>query len=180
MRVPGDRAAAASWSVLVEVGPNTDGDDDADAAECNPGPSGPSAPQAAIGGADVLQSLPPDPDGWDAGQDTEDQAQQPEGECVPGTSVDRVRSTSSVRVGVHPGVGPGGRSRNGPVFGLPGRMVTHAPLRYRLSRTIRPVRRSRRSSAATRRRPRRNRSLIGMSGTESGFAERSPPLLCSA
>jgi hypothetical protein len=91
----------ASRSLLVEVGPNTDGDGDAKAAECDPSPSGPPAPQGAVRGIDVLESVPPGPDGWDARQDAEDEAEHSEGESVPGASVDRVRGATGARVGVH-------------------------------------------------------------------------------
>jgi hypothetical protein len=117
----------ASGSVLVEVDPDTEGDGNADAAERDPGPGGPSAPQGAVGGIDVMESLPSDPDGWDAGQNAEEQAEHAEGEGVPGATVDRVRRTLSVWVGVHPGVPSRREVAERPVFGLPGRLLTEAP-----------------------------------------------------
>src|SRR3954447_17291604 len=94
----------ASRSMLVQVDPNTDGDGDAEAAEHDSGPSGPAPPQSAVAGIDVFERVPSDPDGWDARQDTEDQAQQSEGERVSCARVDRVRGDMGVRVGAHPGV----------------------------------------------------------------------------
>jgi hypothetical protein len=92
--------------MLVEVDEDHDGDHDADAAEHDPGPSGPAAPQGTIGGVDVYEGLPSDPDGWDTGQDEEEEAQQAESERVSGVSVDGVRGDLGVRVGLHPGVRP--------------------------------------------------------------------------
>jgi hypothetical protein len=45
--------------VLVEVDEDHDGDHDADAAEHDPGPGGPAAPQGTIGGVDVGEAFRP-------------------------------------------------------------------------------------------------------------------------
>ena len=62
------------------------------------------APSAALMS---FERLPSDPDGWDAGEDVEEEAEQAEGERRSGPSVDGVWCHVRVVVEVDPGMGPG-------------------------------------------------------------------------
>src|SRR4051794_12624224 len=90
-----------SSGVSVEVEPDRTQDDDAEAAQGDARPGGPTAFQRAVRSVDAAQGLSSEPDGRDAGEDREDEAQQAEGQRRPGATVERVGDDMGVRVGVH-------------------------------------------------------------------------------
>ena len=93
--------------MLVEVGPAHDEDGHTEAAEHDPGPSGPATPQSAVGCVDVFERLPSDPDGWDAGEDVEEEAEQAEGERRSARASIESGATCASWSGSTPEWGPG-------------------------------------------------------------------------
>src|SRR3954469_4694532 len=104
-RVPSCRLSRPTRSgVVVQVEPEPDGEGDAEAAERDPGPRCPPPSQGTVGGVDVAQGLKAVPDRRDAGQDSDQQAEDAEGEGSAGAGVEGARGDLRVRVDVNPGV----------------------------------------------------------------------------